>query len=194
MSEHGLLRPSEWLGWSICPGRPYLEDLPAKGPAKVSQEWRDAFDERVESYKEGGAQCQIIVDARLDLSTITGERHANATADRVLIAQQGDHSTLEVWHADAPEHVLMFLGFAAFLQHALLHNFSAIVLRGVREVSKTQDELYVFGQAATEAAHRALSVEGEPVLSQLVVSDACPECRGNEHCPAYARHQALALV
>ena len=194
MSEHGLLRPSEWPGWSICPGRPYLEDLPAKGAVTLSQTWREEFQARVESHKEAGGQCQVVVDARLDLSILTGERHANATADRLLIAQYADHSILEVWHADAPEHVLMFLGFAAFLQHTLLHDFTAIVLHGSREVSKTQDELYVFGQAVTEAAHLALSVDGEPTLSQLVVSDACESCLGSKRCPAYCRHQAMALV
>lgn len=196
MSEHGFLRASEWAGWSICPGRPWLEDLeasPAVEAAKATEGWSNAFKARADSHEEAGGQVQRVVNGRLDLSVITGERHASSTAD-LLIAQYAEHSVLEVWKFAASEEEVTFLSFSAFLHHTLLHNFTSIVMVGSDEWTKTPDDLYVFGQRVTEAAHLALSIEGEPSTSQLVPSDACSTCRAARRCPALARKQALELV
>lgn len=197
MSEHGFLRVSEWAGWSVCPGRPWLEDnhpAPVPDPISESEECLNRLKARVQTHQDATASVQIITDTRLDLSVITGERHANATAWRVVVAQYADHSTLEVWQPGASEEELQFLGFAAFLQHALLHHFTSIALVGDSEWIRVPDELYVFGQRVTEAAHLALSIQGEPETSQLIVSDACSTCRALRSCPAARRQAALELV
>lgn len=197
MTEHGFLRASEWPGWSVCPGRPWLEDnfpLLHVEPIRPSEECLNGFNSRCETHQQAGGAVQVISDARLDVSVVTGERHANATAWRVLIAQYSEHSVLEVWEPHASEDVLRFVGFAAFLQHALLHAFTSIVLVGEREWIHVPDDLYVFGQRVTEAAHRALSIEGEPATSDFAPGEGCASCRASKGCPGLARKAALELV
>jgi hypothetical protein len=196
MSEHGFLRASEFTGWLACPGRPWLEDnfpAPDVEPLKPTEAWLNAFKARGELHQEAGAQVQIVSNGRVDISVVTGERHASATAD-LLIAQYAEHSILEAWKLGASEDEVTFLAFSAFLHHCLLHNFTSVVLVGREEWSRTPDDLYVFGQRVTEAAHRSLSIQGEPETSQLVPTAWCATCRANRNCPGVARKQALELV
>lgn len=195
MTEHGFLRASEVAGWSVCPGRPWREDhFPASlERGKPDGGWLNAFKARAEVHQDAGAQVQIVANGRVDLSVVTSEKHASGTAD-LLIAQYAEHSILEVWKFEASEDEVTLLAFAAFLHHCLLHNFTSIVLHGALESTHTPDELYVFGQHVTEAAHLALSIEGEPQTSDFVPSECCATCRGRKDCPGLKRRAALDLV
>ena len=125
MSEgHAFCSPSDWEGWSNCPGKPALEEFEpdsqseaaAEGtrrhelaarlllklpvdepiPAEVTA-YVAAVSERMEVYRQAGArEVHMAVEQKLPLEAITGERDATGTADCVIIAVFADYTDMDV--------------------------------------------------------------------------------------------------
>jgi hypothetical protein len=174
--------------WRGCAGYPWLiEETPP--PPYVPREIA-AVSARLASLEAQNARVLVIPSPRLDIGLITGERGATEIVDAVLIVEYADHQQLELFHAEATEDSLKLLGLAAMLKYELLHDFSAVVLNGE---SVSPQDLYVHGQAVTEAAHKALQARDEP-HRHLTTGPYCSACAARDQCPAYARVRALELV
>jgi hypothetical protein len=169
------LEPADYEAWSLCAGKPALEDLEA-APAPVKRE--AAVIEYAKTALEArGAKVEVARLIPLDVGVITAERGALSLADAILIGEFESHSVLHVEHqgSDAERQIL---GLAALLKYQLLHNFTETNVG-------TPDELYVFGAKVTEAAAVSLSVRGDvSALSHLATGPYCATCRAAYHCPA----------
>jgi uncharacterized protein DUF2800 len=125
--EHAFCSPSDWEGWSNCPGKPALEEFEPETTNIYAEEGTQAHDlaaallrgsdvqlpvdladgiriyvaavkSRVKAYEAAGAASVVLlVEQKLDISVITAEKDAKGTADAVIIAQFADHSVLDVW-------------------------------------------------------------------------------------------------
>ena len=163
---------------------------------------------RVDYYKLAGATTvTLLVEQKLDLSPITGEKDARGTADHVIIAEFADHSVLEVGDLKYGKGVavgavgneqLQMYALAAMLEHSLLHDFTAVVLAiyqvrlhneaGMWETSP--DTLYKFGEYAAQRAAIALACVQNPasaVQHLEPTEDGCRFCRAKAKCPALAK-------
>ncbi len=239
---HAFCAPSDWEGWSVCAGKPALEETesdvssasadlgkeahdhahqilqrwglaPEEMPdavfSDVPEEMRsgvklyvEAVRARVAAFRLAGARVTILVEQRLDISVITGEKDAQGTADCILIAEFAEYSVLEVWDFKSGYHPvavmdngqLQIYALAAFLTHGIFHNFTEInlvihqprVRKEPSEWRRTPDELYIFGAKVTEAATLSLSLRGDvTALSHLTPGERqCRFCRVKYRCPA----------
>lgn len=256
MSEgHAYCAPSDWEGWSRCPGKPALEELEPDSTspdaewgsraheitAQVLRDWlprrKDTLQAmltslecpkdmaepitlclehlaaRVDAYRAQGAQVTLLVEQRLDISTVTGEKGARGTADVVLIVRFKDKpSILEVWDWKFGAGVvvevidngqLQIYALAALATHALMDEFSEINLVILQPRVKTTPsewritptQLYEFGAKVTEAAALSLSLRGQTeAVSFLEPGDKqCRFCRAKYRCPALTKqvHQEV---
>jgi hypothetical protein len=124
---HAFCSPSDWEGWSNCPGKPALEENEPEQESEYSAEgtlahelavkllsgqnvelppdladgirlYVAAVQARVETHKLAGAmRVQLLVEQKLDISMITTEKNAKGTADAVILADYATYSVLDVW-------------------------------------------------------------------------------------------------
>lgn len=241
MSEHAFCAPSDWEGWSRCAGKPALEEFEpetesefaaegtrrhdysskslTKQPVTIPEEaqrdvalYVDAVNARVENYKRAGAvRVQLLVEQRLDISVITGEKNAKGTTDALIVVDFEDYSVLDVWDVKfgfKPVEVVengqvQIYALAALLKLELVHSFKEVncvifqprVSEVPQEWRTTPDALYAFGAKVTEAANIALSLRGEAAaLSHLVPGDKqCAFCKVKYRCPELKKivHEAV---
>lgn len=238
MSEgHAYCAPSDWEGWSNCPGKPALEenepdeDSPYAAEGSLAHEWAAqwirqgatdappqgipddllpgvrlyvfAVRDRIASFRQSGAHVSVLVEQKLDISVVTGEKGARGTGDCLLIAQFPEYSVLDVWDLKFGVGVVvspiengqeMIYALAALAQHGLMQEFREVnlVIHQPRVNERPQEwqvsleHLYLFGAKVTEAAALALSLRGDATaLSHLNPGDAqCRFCRAKYRCPA----------
>jgi Protein of unknown function (DUF2800) len=238
MSEgHAFCAPSDWEGWSNCPGKPALEehepdeDSPYAAEGTLAHEWAatwlrhgggdippqgmpdtlvpgvrlyvTAIRERIAAFRQAGARTTLLVEQKLDISVVTGERGARGTGDAVLIAEFPEYSVLDVWDLKYGVGVLvspiengqeMIYALAAIALHGLTQEFREVnlVIHQPRVAEHPQEwrvpleQLYLFGAKVTEAAALSLSLRGEATaLSHLNPGEAqCRFCRAKYRCPA----------
>lgn len=236
MSEqHAFCSPSDWEGWSNCPGKPALEEGEPDNDNEYSREgtyahelaadllrggkvdlppdlaegircYVTAVSARCTMYVNAGAKVTLLVEQKLDISVITGEKGAKGTGDVVIIAEFEDHSVLDSWDLKFGMGVkvyakdngqLQIYALAAYVQHSLLHNFTEInIVVHQPRVSEKPDEwqvsvedLHVFGARVTEAAALALSLRGEAAaVSNLKAGEKqCRFCKVKHRCPELRR-------
>lgn len=240
---HAFCAPSGWEKWSHCAGSAALEDTEPERTNEYSQEgtlahelaarllrgesaelpadlapgircYVAAVQARVAAHKAAGAvNVLLLVEQKLDISVITGEKNAKGTADTLIIAEYRDYAELEVWDLKfgmgvpvlpANNGQLMIYALAALIKYSLLHDFSKVTLvihqPRLREVpdewDTTSDALYIFGQSVTEKANLALSLRDDvTALSHLCAGDWCHSgfCKVAYRCPALAQavHQEV---
>ena len=232
---HAFCAPSDWKGWSQCPGKPALEEGEPEVENEYSQEgtlahelaaqvlrgksvdlpadladgirlYTSAVQARIDAFKLAGASpVTLLVEQRLSIEEITGERGAKGTADTIIIAEFADTAVLEVWDLKfgmgvkvSPENngQLMIYALAALIKLGILHNFTEVnlvihqprVFEAPQVWATSTDALYVFGQSVTEAASLSLSLRGESAaLSHLNPGEEqCRFCKVKYRCPALA--------
>lgn len=172
---------------------------------------------RVEQFKTAGAlEVVLLVEQRLPIDAITGERNAFGTADAVIIAQFAASSLIEVDDLKFGQGVevdvqdngqLQIYALAAVLKYRLLHNFTSCVMRIHQPRIRQEpleweipiEQLYDFGNTVAASARIALELlEAGPVAA--IARDAangytylkpgekqCKFCRARWKCPAIAK-------
>lgn len=126
MSEaHAFCAPSDYEGWSNCPGKPAMEeaepeqessyaaegtlghDLAARSfrgesvdfPPELSEglnRYLAGIHATVQAFKDAGATVEVFIEQRLDISQITTEKNARGTADCIIIAYFKNRTVLVV--------------------------------------------------------------------------------------------------
>ena len=227
--------PAAFEANSRCPGKPALEEfeeLPAHISATEEGQKRHAaacllagvhplgdfgedagvlaFVERVRERQAahkaaGAANVQVLVEQRLNIELITGERGALGIATCLLLAEYADYADLDVI---SPHFTALadtgrgadIEALAAMLKFALLHTMRAVYVctfdpltAGRLEISeRVPDELYSFGMLVTQAAQLSLSLRGDvTALSHLIPGVVqCERCRVKYRCPELAKQVA----
>ena len=167
-----------------------------------------AVRDRVNAYKLAGAKSvKLLVEQRLDISDITGEKNAKGTADAIFIVEFEEYALLEVRDlkfgvgviVDATENgQLMIYALAALRKYSILTDFRDIVISihqpRVRPTPSewpcTVAKLLEFGQEAREKSEFALSLRGSTeALVNLVPGPHCHNtfCKVAYRCPALAQ-------
>jgi hypothetical protein len=172
------------------------------------------INDRIADYKKAGAvEVTLLVEVKLDLSPITGEKNAVGTSDSVIIAEFPEYSVLEVRdlkygmgvRVDAENNSqLMMYALAAVHKFEALHNFGNVVMViDQPRISDTPSEwqcsvadLRKFGEFATQQAELALSILENPADAVNYLSageDQCRFCRAKHKCPEIAKtiHQTV---
>jgi len=167
-----------------------------------------AVVERKAAYEAAGGKVSLLVETKVPIEPITGEKGAQGTADCIMIVEfPGKPSLLEVRDfkygvgvevevENNPQ--LMLYGLGAMIEHGLLHDFGLVQLvihqPRVREQpvewAVTPDALAVFGEEAARAAGVALEVLQNPAAAagHLAPSEkACRFCRAKYKCPALGK-------
>jgi hypothetical protein len=175
MRSRAYLRPEDYDAWSLCPGKPALE------------EGEDNDSMRVETPPKGGTW--------LDISTVTGEPGALSFVERINVTEVGDKAEIEI---TSPHNAsfLWIVALAALIKYSLLLTVQKITFSaGATHVPPTLEELYIFGQAVTEAAAVSLRLRGDvAALDHTVAGDVqCRSCRARYRCPAYAKWVATIV-
>jgi uncharacterized protein DUF2800 len=170
--------------------------------------------DRVDAYKLAGAKSvRLMVEQKLDISEVTGEKNAIGTADAVFLAEFDDGAVLEVRDLKFGMGVqvsaerngqLMIYALGAFRKYGLLVDFKEIVIsihqpRLFEKPSEWQlspKELLEFGEEVREKAQFALSLRGSTeALVNLVPGPHCHNtfCKVAYRCPALAQsvHQEV---
>ena len=191
-----------WLRTGHAPA-----DMPADSDAFARVEsyvrW---VQQRCEVWDMAGAKVALLVEQRMPLVEVTGERNAFGTADAIILAEFNDHTELDVvdyksgYHevdSDAPQ--LKIYGIAAMRQHGLMHNITkvhtTVVQPRVRSEPNTVEHdassLEAFAAGVMERAQLALQIlEDGPTtaLSHLTVTEkGCKWCKAQHKCPAKVR-------
>jgi hypothetical protein len=238
MTQHAFCAPSDWEGWSNCPGKPALEEnepdvsSPDADFGTQAHDWAarvlthqadlpevphdfvegvtryvDYVRSRVEGHKLAGAgRVTLLVEQKLDISVITGEKGAQGTSDAIILAEYEDYTVLDVVDLKFGIGVvvpvvdngqLQIYGLAALVREQLLHNITEVnliihqprVRKDAIEWRRTPDELYIFASTVTERATLSLSLRGDvAALSHLVPGEKqCRFCRARWRCPALER-------
>lgn len=176
------LRYADYPAWSVCAGRPALEESEGLVPEPaltLTAAQRQDLEAR-KTALEGAQAVEILPLQALPVGAITGERDALAWGSLIL-AEYQDHSNLEVYPADK------------ILALAALVKFSTLNLITQTNVG-TPQELYAYGAQVTEAAQLALNLRASvTALEHLVPGEHCASCRAAYRCPALAKdvHQKV---
>ena len=167
------LKIEDYAAWTVCPGRPALEESEGgrlDTVPKLSQDERRALNERRDALAGTGA-VEVMALQSLPVGDITTEKGALAWGS-VIIAESETGSRLEVYPPDKT------LALAALLKFGILHEFNATNCG-------TPAELYEHGQKVTEAAALALSLRNSiTALEHLKPGEYCKTCLAAYRCPA----------
>lgn len=202
VSDHALEAAAELLRrWGMDPKEPppeaydSLKDLPER---EGITRYVEAVRGHVASHKLSGARVSLLIDTRLDLSQITGEKGAEDTCHLLLLAQFESTSTLEAWELDLTKDsrdatgTLELYALAGVLTHGLFHTFTEVNLVFHQPLVKPEpevthiaiDQLHAFGAVATEKAALSLTLRGDvAALTHLVPGEPCTPCRAKYRCP-----------
>ncbi|MBR8460756.1 DUF2800 domain-containing protein [Burkholderia dolosa] len=181
--------------------------------AAYVQMYVDGVRERVEALRLAGADVQLLVEQRLSIEHITGERGAKGTSDCVIIAVWPDgRAEIEVRDLKYGRGVAvqaernyqaMIYAAAAHEEHSAFYDFERIniVIHQPRvnetpsEWATTPAELHAWiTETAKPAAERALLYVDSVDLAPLSMSDfnpgekQCKFCKAKAVCPALAAH------
>lgn len=173
----------------------------------------DGVRERVEALQLAGAEVTLLVEQRLSIEHITGERGAKGTSDCVIIAVWPDgRAEIEVRDLKYGRGVAvqaernyqaMIYADAAHEEHSAFYDFDRIniVIHQPRVNEKpsewaiTPAELHAWiSETAKPAAERALLYVDSVELAPLSPSDfnpgekQCKFCKAKAVCPALAAH------
>ncbi|AAT38398.1 gp39 [Burkholderia phage BcepC6B] len=181
--------------------------------AAYVQLYIDGVRERVEALRLAGAEVTLLVEQRLSIEHITGERGAKGTSDCVIIAVWPDgRAEIEVRDLKYGRGVAvsaernpqaMIYADAAHEEHSAFYDFDRIniVIHQPRvnekpsEWATTATELHAWiSETAKPAADRALLYVDSVELAPLSPSDfnpgekQCKFCKAKAVCPALAAH------
>ena len=181
--------------------------------ATYVQLYVDGVRERVEALQLTGAEVTLLVEQRLSIEHITGERGAKGTSDCVIIAVWPDgRAEIEVRDLKYGRGVAvsaernyqaMIYADAAHEEHSAFYDFDRIniVIHQPRVNEKpsewtiTPAELHAWiSETAKPAAERALLYVDSVELAPLSPSDfnpgekQCKFCKAKAVCPALATH------
>ncbi|HEP6278701.1 TPA: DUF2800 domain-containing protein [Burkholderia vietnamiensis] len=181
--------------------------------AAYVQLYVDGVRERVEALKLTGAEVTLLVEQRLSIEHITGERGAKGTSDCVIIAVWPDgRAEIEVRDLKYGRGVAvqaernyqaMIYAEAAHEEHSAFYDFERIniVIHQPRvnekpsEWATTPADLHAWiRDTAKPAAERALLYVDSVELAPLSPSDfnpgekQCKFCKAKAVCPALAAH------
>ncbi|MDY7802798.1 DUF2800 domain-containing protein [Burkholderia stagnalis] len=181
--------------------------------AAYVQLYVDGVRERVEALRLAGAEVTLLVEQRLSIEHITGERGAKGTSDCVIIAVWPDgRAEIEVRDlkygrgvavAAERNYQAMIYADAAHEEHSALFDFERIniVIHQPRVNEKpsewaiTPTELHDWiSTVARPAAEQALLTAESVALAPLSLSEfnpgekQCKFCKAKAVCPALARH------
>lgn len=181
--------------------------------AAYVQLYVDGVRERVEALRLAGAEVTLLVEQRLSIEHITGERGAKGTSDCVIIAVWPDgRAEIEVRDLKYGRGVAvsaernpqaMIYADAAHEEHSAFYDFDRIniVIHQPRvnekpsEWATTATELHTWiSETAKPAADRALLYVDSVELAPLSPSDfnpgekQCKFCKAKAVCPALAAH------
>lgn len=160
-----------------------------------------------------GATVEILVEQKLPLQDVTGERGAVGTADCVLICRFPTFSALHVIdlkygrgvEVDDDTLQLPVYALAALAKYGLMDDFTTIRTTVVQPrlrseftaVEWTPERLAAFGEQVLQKAGEALQILADgpaTALGHLVVTEkGCRFCKAQYKCPAKARqvHDAV---
>ncbi|HDR9176345.1 TPA: DUF2800 domain-containing protein [Burkholderia vietnamiensis] len=181
--------------------------------AAYVQLYVDGVRERVEALQLAGAEVTLLVEQRLSIEHITGERGAKGTSDCVIIAVWPDgRAEIEVRDLKYGRGVAvsaernpqaMIYADAAHEEHSAFYDFDRIniVIHQPRvnekpsEWATTATELHTWiSETAKPAADRALMYVDSTDFAPLSPSDfnpgekQCKFCKAKAVCPALAAH------
>lgn len=181
--------------------------------AEAVQLYVDAVRERVSALELTGATVQLLIERRLSIEHITGEKGAKGTSDTVIIAVWADRrAEIEVWDLKYGRGVqvlaernyqAMIYAAAADFEYAIVHEFDFIniVIHQPRmNVAPSEwkipgEELYEWiDTVAKPAAERAMLYVESADFAPLLAGDfnpgekQCRFCKAKAVCPALANH------
>ncbi|KVE99281.1 DUF2800 domain-containing protein [Burkholderia vietnamiensis] len=181
--------------------------------AAYVQLYVDGVRERVEALRLAGADVTLLVEQRLSIEHITGERGAKGTSDCVIIAVWPDgRAEIEVRDLKYGRGVAvqaernyqaMIYAAAAYEEHGAFYDFERIniVIHQPRvnekpsEWATTPADLHTWiSETAKPAVERALLYVDSVELAPLSPSDfnpgekQCKFCKAKAVCPALAAH------
>ncbi|MBY4723889.1 MULTISPECIES: DUF2800 domain-containing protein [Burkholderia] len=206
-----VMRRDEESGEAITePRRTFEVDEEMAGFVQL---YVDGVRERVEALRLAGAEVTLLVEQRLSIEHITGERGAKGTSDCVIIAVWPDgRAEIEVRDLKYGRGVAvqaernyqaMIYADAAHEEHSAFYDFDRIniVIHQPRVSEKpsewaiTPAELHAWiSETAKPAAGRALLYVDSVELAPLSPSDfnpgekQCQFCKAKAVCPALAAH------
>jgi hypothetical protein len=167
----------------------------------------NATKERVKAYELAGAmRVELLVEQKLGITEITGEKNAFGTADSIIVANFADYSVLEMRDAKFGRGVpvgvtdngqLVIYALSALRKYSLLNEFREVILvihqprikKEPQEWRLTPAELESWAPTVWEKAQAALALRGttEALENLTVGEEQCRFCRAKYRCPAFAR-------
>lgn len=159
-------------------------------------------------YDRGATKVTLLVEQKLPLEDVTGERGATGTSDVVLLIEFAETSEIEVIDLkygrgvevsdDDPQLPIYSLG--AMRKFGLMHEFVRVfttvvqprVNRSPQPIEHSIDEMETFAKVVMERATLALGILSDgpaTALNHLKVSEkGCRFCKAKAKCPEIARH------
>lgn len=224
--EHAKLSPSGAKKWMTCPGSHRLEQEAAgefvercfsmevtEAMCEYVQAYADAVRARVKEYElAGAAEVVLMVEQRLPIGHITGEKGATGTGDAIIIAvwldgtaliDVGDLKTgMGVEVVAERNEQLQLYALGALEEYGLLYEITDARLTIYQPRLRTEpsewtvpvDELQRFGRHAKERAFHAIQVLNHEidgaVIHHLHPGEHCRKafCGARATCPKLAEY------
>lgn len=191
---------AQWLITGMAP--PVL--LPDTEMHAALRLYVEFVHKRRDMHKEMGAAVETLIEQKLPLEDVTGERNATGTADTVLIARYADHAELEVIDLKYGRGVevsddtlqLPIYGLGALAKYSLMDDFTLIHTtvaqpRMRSEFNTTTYEIAQLNEIGAKVFTRAQEALGilidgvATATGHLTVTEkGCRFCKAQYKCPA----------
>jgi hypothetical protein len=191
---------AQWLTGKQAPAE-LLSDVDMHAALRIYVEF---VFQQAQAARGAGAQVDILVEQKLPLQDVTGERGATGTADCVLLMRYPTHAEMHVIdlkygrgvEVDDETRQLPIYALAALAKYGLMDDFSTVHTTIVQPrlrtepttVTRTIPELEAFGQEVMARAQEALAILADgpaTAIGHLQVSEkGCRFCKAQHKCPA----------